>query len=335
MVAIGVALEGAELVHDVSAYVLRKKFEKRDLTSLKELGEFAPIRDQKVSPFTHPQWLHKLERWAKRFGRIGLILVVIGVVGEWIYGDELNDAQNALHKLDITELTLAEEKAGDAARSATTAREESAVAKSDADAAKKSAGEAESESGNAQRLAQNAESSANSAATTSTKAKHEADSATEELNRIKASRGLFKVPDLIASMRAFSDTEYKFSAVCAEDECIQLLKQIDGTLSNAGWKRDDSLLLSTGPIIDIYGDHKVIVPESLSRGVQISTQSPEVLAAIQARPPESWPPHIRAAAELNLGIKASLYPPQEGIGLSITVENGTSTVVRISVGKKP
>ena len=136
-VAVGVALEGVEFIHDICAYIGRKRFEKRDAANLKELARFSPIGQSTVGSFRHSEWLTKLERWAKRFGRLGLILVVIGVVGEWRYGAKLEDAQNALHKLDIAELTAAEREAGDAAKSAKAAHDEADAAQKSSDKALK------------------------------------------------------------------------------------------------------------------------------------------------------------------------------------------------------
>jgi len=54
----------------------------------------------------------------KAVASIGIILVVIGVVGEWRFGAKLEDAHNAIHKYDVRKLTEADQKAGDASTSA-------------------------------------------------------------------------------------------------------------------------------------------------------------------------------------------------------------------------
>jgi hypothetical protein len=128
-VAVGVALEGVEFVQDACAYIARKRFQREELAHLEELAKWLPVGKLARSRFHHPAWLEKLERWAKRFGRLGLILVVVGVVGEWRYGTKLEDAHNALHVLDVAELTAAQVEAGDAAKSAESAHAEAAETK--------------------------------------------------------------------------------------------------------------------------------------------------------------------------------------------------------------
>jgi len=69
--------------------------------------------------------------------RIGLILVVIGVVGEWRCGAKLEDAHDAVHEYDLAKLIEADQKAGEAAKSAKTARDEAAAVHREADAIQK------------------------------------------------------------------------------------------------------------------------------------------------------------------------------------------------------
>jgi hypothetical protein len=107
VVAIGVALEGVELVHDIIAWWKRKRRDKRERSDLSEVAYIFPtgeIRAGTELHFDHP-------RWVKRFSRIGLIMVVVGVVAEWRCGAKLEDAHNAVHEYDIALL-------GDAAKSA-------------------------------------------------------------------------------------------------------------------------------------------------------------------------------------------------------------------------
>jgi hypothetical protein len=118
-VAIGVALEGVELLHDARAWIKGRQLRKKELAALEELAEIFPAGEAKFgteSPSDHPGWV-------KVLARIGLILVVVGVVAEWRYGAELEDAQNGVHEYDLAKLTEANQKAGDAAVSAQTARD--------------------------------------------------------------------------------------------------------------------------------------------------------------------------------------------------------------------
>jgi hypothetical protein len=50
-------------------------------------------------------------------------------------------------------------------------------------------------------------------------------------------------------------------------------------------------------------------------------------------PTDKLPQLVRAAATLRSTIEANLFPPQEL--LQVNVQPGESTIVRITVGKKP
>jgi hypothetical protein len=119
-VAVGVAMEGVELLHDTIAWIKRRRLKEKELAVQKELVEIFPsgeVNPRAGSNSDHP-------RWVKRFTRIGLIVVVVGVVAEWRCGAKLEDAHKAVHEYDLAKLTEANQKARDAATSAGTAKEE-------------------------------------------------------------------------------------------------------------------------------------------------------------------------------------------------------------------
>jgi hypothetical protein len=119
-VAIGVAIEGVELLHDALAWSKRRGVRKKESAVQEELAEIFPAAEAQIraeSNSDHP-------RWVKRSTRIGLIVVVLGVVAEWRCGDKLEDAHNAVHEYDLAKLTEADQKAGNAAKSAETAHGE-------------------------------------------------------------------------------------------------------------------------------------------------------------------------------------------------------------------
>lgn len=132
IVAIGVALEGVELIHDGIVWIKRSRLKKKELLALKELAEIFPSTDKAIIELESNSGHSK---WVNRFTRIGLILVVAGVVGEWIYGARLEDAHNAVHKYDMAKLTEAERQAGDAKMSAEGAANAASRAQVSADAA--------------------------------------------------------------------------------------------------------------------------------------------------------------------------------------------------------
>jgi hypothetical protein len=116
VVAAGVALEIVEPIHDAIAWIKRYHRKKADLHDLKEIAEFIPLNTRyrpkkKKVESAHPNLV-------KALGRIGIVLVVVGVVGEWRYGSQLEDGHNAVHEYDVRKLTEADQKAGAAKDSA-------------------------------------------------------------------------------------------------------------------------------------------------------------------------------------------------------------------------
>jgi hypothetical protein len=109
-----------------------------NVIELKEVGEVFPAGELRQSTELHPDE----PRWVKRLLRVGIIIVVIGVVAEWRCGTKLEDAHNAIHQYDLEKIAAADEKAGDAAKSAKTAHEEGDAAKSAAREAQSTAHDA-------------------------------------------------------------------------------------------------------------------------------------------------------------------------------------------------
>jgi hypothetical protein len=134
IVAVGVALEGVELVHDARVWIKKRRIRKKELADLREVAEIVPVSAATVKTermiVEHPRWVTVL-------GRIGLIGVVIGVVAESGYGAKLEDAHNALHAFDMALLTATQREAGNAATSAKTAHDEADAVGQEADAIQK------------------------------------------------------------------------------------------------------------------------------------------------------------------------------------------------------
>jgi hypothetical protein len=92
LVALGVAGEGVEFVHDAIAWIKRRQLKKSERAIQKELLDIFPADEANLKEESHADH----PRWVKRLTRIGLIVVVIGVTGEWRYGNKLEDAHNAV-----------------------------------------------------------------------------------------------------------------------------------------------------------------------------------------------------------------------------------------------
>lgn len=91
----GVALEAVEIVHAVVAWRKRKKREKCERIELQELAEIFPSDEARRETQSHSED----PKWVKLLLRLGIILVVVGVVGEWRYGAKLEDAESELRRL--------------------------------------------------------------------------------------------------------------------------------------------------------------------------------------------------------------------------------------------
>jgi hypothetical protein len=264
VVAIGVALEGVELLHDAIGWIKRRRIREKELAVRKELMEIFPageIRLRSESNLDHP-------RWVKRFTRIGLILVVVGVLAEWRCGSKLEDAHNAVHEYDIAKLTEAAQKAGDAAASAKTAHEEADAVKGIADEARADAKDAlakaqaaqselahaEADAGKAQAAASRALSTADKAESHLAEAVKRANELTEQLKRLTTSRTLPASPTLVSSLKTFKDMEYMFTGVCGDTECINLLRDIEKVLDLAEWRRVKAP--HTFPGLVLWGERK-------------------------------------------------------------------------------
>jgi hypothetical protein len=135
-VALGVAFEGVDLLYDTVAWVKRKRRENRERSEFRELALISPVGEIKIVGESHSDH----PKWVKRTLRLGLLLVVAGVVGEWRCGAELEHAHDAVHKYDLAKLTEADQKAGKAADSAKTAHDEVVAVGKEADAIDKRLG---------------------------------------------------------------------------------------------------------------------------------------------------------------------------------------------------
>jgi hypothetical protein len=109
LVFAGVALEGIEYLYDFVAWCKRLIRCRREKTAIKDVGRIFPADNMKCkhSHSEHPVWVKLVA-----FG--GLVCVVTGVLGEWQYGSDLEDANNAIHLYDLAKLTEADQKAGEA-----------------------------------------------------------------------------------------------------------------------------------------------------------------------------------------------------------------------------
>jgi len=279
--------------------------------------------------------------------------VVLGIAGEVIFEGRTFVVEDRQEEQARQALGSVGDIAKEAISDSSTALSQAKDALSKAAAAEASLGNAESEANRAQAasssavtLAEQARTEADSFEADIRSAKKQAAEAeahlkeatkranalTAQLDRITTPRSVLNSPQIIASLEPYKDTEYTFSAVCQEEECTNLLKEIDAMLQNAGWKRVKPP--SGFPAINIYGNEAdFAVTLSLTSGIRISIDSsdPSKTRSLQIK---DLPQPVRAAITLNLDIFSNLSPQEIGEH-KVGIDKGTSSVVRISVGQKP
>lgn len=84
----------------------------------------------------------------------------------------------------------------------------------------------------------------------------------------------------------------------------------------------------------IHGDKDFSVDASVSIGTTISAETPNGFDAIKSLPDNQQAKHIRAAVALNRVLASNISPP-ENTGKQVGIDTGTSTAVKIDVGRKP
>ncbi len=124
--------------------------------------------------------------------------------------------------------------------------------------------------------------------------------------------------------------------MAAEDEAIQLLKEIDGDLQSAGWNRKESP--HGFPSISPYGkghEQELTIPVGWNNGLQIFIDATESFEVLKVRAEVFLPVHVKAATALTQLVAADLDPPEENPDWNkVHVDPGPSTTIRIAVGKK-
>lgn len=316
MVAVGVILEGPELVYELSNVI--KRWIKK------------PIEDHAPA-------------WITLIGLVGWIAVSIGVAGEFWVDSKVNSADHNIQAIN-------EELLQDASSSAVTAANAAKSAQGSADDAGAVSKKAETTAGNAMKLASGARTEADSFERDIVSAKQQAANAERDLadalkqaaearqalNRIKTPRSLANDLDMISMLSAFKGTKYVFVGVGSNEQSVILLQAIDEVLHKSGWERDKSV--SGFPAINPYGKDQLdfSVPVTLITGIQISVESPESITNLQPRAIKDLPEYIQAAVALRSNLAAHIIPSSEhAVDDKVRVGTGSSATVRIDVGDKP
>lgn len=287
-------------------------------------------------------------RWTKKLVKFGWICIVVGVGGEGICEVLVSRIDNQLQEFNNILLAEAQREAGDAATSAKIAHDEANAVIGIANAAREDAKDALRKAQKAQRELAHAESDAakaqlvsSTASDTAHKAEEHlsaavkrADELTEQLKRLTTPRSLTSIAQVTASLAPFRGTQYMWDGVCSDVECVDLLRNIDAVLQQAGWKREKAN--NKFPSLNVSGIADSI-SVSLQVGIELTTEAPNADALIANQNIAKAPIHIQAAAVLNLSLAANVYPPEnpdKTPAKLVHVSNGPSPVIRITVGRK-
>jgi hypothetical protein len=299
---------------------------------------------------------YKLPFWHPRL-ELFEMLVLIGCGGELIADGGIFWLSEHLQTIQQTRVVALAKLADDAVQKAQKALADSGIALGQSTEAKTKSGEAIDKAGKANGISLNALSlargarteadsfdkrivSANTLATDAeshlAEALRQAADATAELNRLKSPRLLTNISVLSNSLRRFAGTEYTFIMVSDDTDSLELLKQIDSVLQLNGWKRKKpSPEPSIGlPIAGFDEDFRVAI--GAQTGIEVQVDSNFSIESLNVTPPVLWPPLVGAASNLRNGLASCITHTDKGnVRKELVVTTGSSTVVRIAVGRKP
>jgi len=235
----------------------------------------------------------------------------------------------------LSQATDALDKAGKAQESLGKAEEESNEAQTASSNALTVAGQARKEADSFEADIKSAKTKAADAESHLAEATNSANILTAKLERLTTPRRVPHSALAVAPLKPFRGTEYVFIGTCSDQECFDLVSDIDELLKSAEWKRIKGPVMAIGiEQILIHSDKEFAVNKSLSTGIGISVETPIPLESVKALPDDKVPEHLRAAVALNQVLASNVSPP-ENTGRLVGVDTGGSTAVRIDVGRKP
>lgn len=110
----------------------------------------------------------------------------------------------------------------------------------------------------------------------------------------------------------------------------------DAALQQAKWKRLPSV--GTYPALLVLGkDDPGGITVTLEVGIGITVEAPNHSELVAKQDILHAPRHVQAATVLHLNLAANVYPPEKPdktLAKLINVDEGTSTTVRITIGRK-
>ena len=325
-VTVGVILEVFEVVHELKWYAI-ERFNRAFMRGA----------------------VHKKEApaWFALAGAVGLLLVIVGVGGEWISEGIVSNTDTAIRQYDENALAVATRQAGSAKDSAEAAKTDASAAKTASDAAVKQSSKATGSATQALAEADTFEIGIVSANENAAKAERDlagalrqAAQAEKELNSIQTPRSLTNLARLDSALVPFKGTEYTIN-VFQDEESIELATELDGVLQKAGWVRKQPINRQLGITVLNFAfidGSKGFVNICIETGIQLHIRTPRTLEALRSLPSQETPKSALAAIGLRAALSTSISPANErniGKGLLVDPPTKENEPMSICVGKKP
>ena len=246
--------------------------------------------------------------WRVPAEAVGLLLVIVGVIGEATCETRASKAETNLRAHDERILADALQRAGDAKVSAEGAAQ-----------AARNAGE----------TAADAEQRLTGALLQALRLQH-------ELDRLRSPRSIRDAPRLISILKQYKGTEYRLN-VFADEEAIDLLRKVDAILSQAGWirKQPETADPNTPTLGGVLSqDQNSLIPTCVETGVLIWVRSTFSINEM-SRPLQQSPREIQAARTFISAFASRVYPQDiRKVARQIGRRTEEESMV-ICVGKKP
>ena len=274
-------------------------------------------------------------KWIARAGFVGWTLVALGVAGEGVAEYFVNDAETNLRSFDQAVLTETQQSANSAAMA-------SSLANTFSDNAVTASSNSLTLAKGARREADSFEKDIVSAKTQAAEAESHLAEATKSANILTAKLERLTTPRRLphsvlvkAPLQTFRGTEYVFIGTCGDQECFDLVSDIDELLKLAGWKRIKGPPMRIGITqVLIHEDKEFAVDISVSTGIGMAVETPNGMESLKGISDDQLAGYIRAAISLNK-VLALNVSPSDNTGRLVAVKLGTSTTVEIDVGRKP
>lgn len=288
---------------------------------------------------------------------LGVLLVSIGVAGEFAVDVKAGSLDTQIREANSKLVLFLEQHINGIAESAKAAADS-------ADRAKIAADEASIASSTAMTLATGARKEADSYKQDIAAAKQQAADAVSrladaeqrladatqrelaadvEVNRLKTPRPLSNTDKLIRVLKPLSGTEYTLMTF-ADQESINLTKEIGNALNAAGWVRKEPKTHSIGGVsyFNVFSAKREDnIPSCIEIGINVHVLSQVPVDVLQSTPDANLPKEVQAAATLHNALVPSISPLDESnVGRVLEVDKDKDPTIAdgpviVCVGKKP